>query len=286
MALMTGIGPFGHAPAGVFNRRLPREGLLYLEPSPRRIRGLLGDEVVVDSTRVALLFEHGRLPRYYFPEGDVRAGLLVPNGRTSRSSLKGETRHFDLRLGDRVVPDGAFSHPDPPAEAPPLAGLVAFYWKALDGWLEEDEPALGHARDPYHRVDAVASSRHVRVSLDGELVADSRRPTVIFETGMGPRWYLPHADVRAELLAGDAHTVCAYKGHASYWSVRTAAGLRENIAWTYLEPRRDALPVAGLVAFFDEHVDLEVGGVPQPRPQTLWSAPRWWETIDRFEARL
>jgi uncharacterized protein (DUF427 family) len=185
MALMTGLGPFGHTPAGVFNRQLPRKGLLYLEPSPRRIRGLLGDEVVVDSTHVKLLLEHGRLPGYYFPEADV------------------------------------------------LAGLVAFYWKALDSWLEEDEPAIGHARDPYHRVDAVPSSRHVRVSIDGEVLARSRRPTVIFETGMGPRWYLPRTDVRAELLPGDAHTVCAYKGQASYWA-----------------------------------------------------APRWWETIARFEARI
>ena len=119
MALMTGLGPFGHAPAGRFNRRLPGDGLLYLEPSPRRIRGLLGDEVVVDSTRVWLLLEHRRLPRYYFPEADIRRGLLVANGRSSRSELKGETRHFDLRLGDRVVADGAFSHPAPPPEAPP-----------------------------------------------------------------------------------------------------------------------------------------------------------------------
>ena len=127
MALMTGQGPFGHAPAGSFNRRLPGDGLLYLEPSPRRIRGLLGDEVVVDSTRVWLLLEHGRLPRYYFPEADIRPGLLVANGRSSRSQLKGETRHFELRLGDRVVADGAFTHPAPPPEAPPaLAGLVAF----------------------------------------------------------------------------------------------------------------------------------------------------------------
>jgi uncharacterized protein (DUF427 family) len=187
MAMMTGQGPFGNAPAGAFNRRLSGDGLLYLEPSPRRIRGLLGDEVVVDSTRVWLLLEHRRLPRYYFPEADIRRGLLVANGRSSRSQLKGETRHLDLRLGDRVVADGAFTHPAPPPEAPPaLAGLVAFYWKALDGWLEEDEPALGHARDPYHRVDAVPSSRHLRVTLDGVVLADSRRTTVIFETAMGP----------------------------------------------------------------------------------------------------
>jgi uncharacterized protein (DUF427 family) len=287
MALMTGLGPFGHTPAGEFNRRLAGAGLLYLEPSPRRIRGLLGGEVVVDSTRVWLLLEHGRLPRYYFPEADVRPGLLTANGRTTPSPTKGETRHLDLRLGDRVVADAAFTHPAPPPEAPPaLAGLVAFYWKALDGWLEEDEPALGHARDPYHRVDAVPSSRHVRVSLDGVVLADSRRTTVIFETAMAPRWYFPRDDVAVELLDGDARTVCAYKGQASYWSVRLPSGLHENIAWSYLEPRHDAAAVGGRVAFFEEHTDIEVDGRRQPRPRTPWAKPRWWETIGRMEARI
>jgi uncharacterized protein (DUF427 family) len=256
MAMMTGQGPFGHAPAGAFNR-----------------------------TRVWLLLEHGRLPRYYFLEADIRPGLLVADGRRSRSELKGETRHFDLRLGDRVVADGAFTHPAPPPEAPPaLAGLVAFYWKALDGWLEEDEPALGHARDPYHRVDP--SSRHVRASLDGVVLADSRRTTVIFETAMGPRWYFPREEIRVELLDGDAHTVCAYKGHATYWSVRLPSGLHRNIAWSYLAPRHDAQAVGGRVAFFDEHVDLEVDGRPQPRPRTPWAAPRWWERTAELEARI
>jgi uncharacterized protein (DUF427 family) len=287
MALMTGLGPFGHKPAGAFNRPLPRDGLLYLEPSPRRIRGLLGDEVVVDSTGVALLLEHARLPRYYFPADDIRPGLLAANGRVTRTKLKGETHHFDLRLGDRVVADGAFTHPSPPPEAPSaLAGLVAFYWKALDGWLEEDEPALGHARDPYHRVDAVRSSRHVRVSLEGEVLADSRRTTVIFESAMVPRWYFPREDVRVELLDGDAHSVCAYKGHATYWSVRLPSGLKENLAWSYLEPRHDAEAVGGRIAFFDEHVDLEVDGQAQPRPRTAWSAPRWWEQMARLEAQI
>jgi uncharacterized protein (DUF427 family) len=286
MALMTGRGPFGRAPAGAFNRDIPAEGLLYLEPSPRRIRGLLGDQVVVDSTRVSLLLEHGRPPRYYFPAADVRDGLLVDNGRRSDSPLKGETHHFDLRLGDRVVADGAFTHPAPPPEVPPaLARLVSFRWTALDGWLEEDEPALGNARDPYHRVDAVPSSRHVLVSLEGVVLAETRRATVIFETAILPRWYVPREDVRVELLAGDAHTVCAYKGHASYWSVRLPSGLKENIAWSYLEPRHDAVPVGGLVAFFDEHVDLEVDGQRQPRPQTPWAEPRWWETIGEAAAR-
>ena len=243
--------------------------------------------MVVDSTRVSLLLEHGRLPRYYVPEADVRPGLLVANRRTSRSELKGETRHFDLRLGDRVVPDGAFTHPAPPTEAPPaLAGLVAFYWKALDGWLEEDEPALGHARDPYHRVDAVPSSRHVRATLDGVVLADSRRTTAIFETAMGPALVLPPRGRPGRAAGRRRPHRLRLQGHATYWSVRLPSGLHENIAWTYREPRHDALAVGGRVAFFDEQVDLEVDGQPQPRSTTPWSIPRWWERTARLEAQL
>lgn len=279
MTLMIGLGPFGHAPAGAFNREIPREGLLYLEPFPRRIRGLLSGEVVVDSVDVRLLHEQGRLSRYYFPQADARAGMLVPNGRSASSAVLGEALLYDLRLGDRIVPDGAFTHADPPPGAEGLAGLVAVYWAALDGWLEEDEPAIGHARDPYHRVDALASSRLVRVSLDGELLAESRRSTVIFETGLMPRWYLPREDVRSELESGSARTVCAYKGHPDYWSVRTATGLHENIAWSYPEPLAGVAPIAGKVAFFDERVDSEVDGRPRERPWSPWSSPRWWEEI-------
>jgi uncharacterized protein (DUF427 family) len=126
----------------------------------------------------------------------------------------------------------------------------------------------------------------VRATLDGVVLADSRRTTAIFETAMGPRWYFPREDVRVELLDGDAHTMCAYKGHATYWSVRLPSGLHENIAWTYLEPRHDALAVGGRVAFFDEQVDLEVDGQAQPRPRSPWSAPRWWERTADMEARL
>jgi uncharacterized protein (DUF427 family) len=287
MSLTIGTGPFGHAPAGVFNAPLPREGLLYFESSPRRVRGLLADETVVDSRRVRVLHEHGRLPRYYFPQDDVRTDLLERSGRTTDSPGKGTAVHLRLRAAGRTVEDAAWTYPEPPPGAPPLAGHVAFFWEALDEWLEEDEPVLAHARDPYHRVDALPTSRHVRASLGGETIADSARTTVIFETGLVPRWYFPREDVGAELVASHLQTACAYKGQARYWSVRTRDGaLHENVAWTYDEPRRDAAPVAGLVAFFDEHVDLEVDGDRLQRPDSPWARPGWWADAARLEERL
>jgi uncharacterized protein (DUF427 family) len=145
----------------------------------------------------------------------------------------------------------------------------------MDEWLEEDEPAIGHARDPYHRVDVLDSSRHVKVSINGELVAETRRPKALFETGLPTRWYIPAEDVRSELLE-DSHkqTVCAYKGFASYRSVRVDGELEEDVVWLYHEPRREVEPIRDLLAFFNERVDLEVDGDLQERPVTQWSPGR------------
>ena len=263
MSLTYGSGPFGQHPAGRFNREIPTEGLLYLERSPKWIRARLGGETVVDSRSPRILHEHARLPVFYFPEQDVRAELR-PSGRSEQDPVKGEQTFLTLELGGRVVDDAAWAFPGEPL----LEGLVAFRWDAMDDWLEEDEPLHGHARDPYSRIDVRETTRHVRVSLHGELVAESRRAKVLFEAGLPPRWYLPREDVRMELLEdSDKQTTCAYKGFASYWSV----GEEDDVAWTYLDPLHDAQPVQGMVAFFNERVDLEVDGEPQKRPQTQWS---------------
>lgn len=286
MSLMIGTGPFGHAPAGVFNTDMPREGLLYFEPSPRRMRGVSGGETVVDSRRVHLLHEHGHLPRCYFPRADVRMDLLERTGHTTHCPPKGDAVYWTLRAGGKVVENAAWSYPDPPAGAPPLHDYIAFYWAAMDGWLEEDEPVVGHVRDPYHRVDVLSTSRHVRVSLAATALADSRRTRVIFETGLPPRWYFPREDVLVDLVPTDLTTTCAYKGHAGYWSVSAGGQLRENVAWTYREPRHDAATVAGHVAFFNERTEIEVDGEPQPTPRSLWSDPGWWRHVGDFEAQI
>ena len=236
MSLTMGTGPFGHRPAGRFNREIDPEGLFYLEDSPKWIRARRDGETVVDSRRARLLHEHARLPVFWFPREDVRTDLLGAGVRTS--------------------------------DDPMLGGLVSVQWDAVDEWLEEEEPLLGHPRDPYSRIDVRETSRHVRVSIDGETVAESRRAKVLFEAGLPPRWYFPREDVRTDLLEdSDRQTTCAYKGFASYWS----AGEEDDIAWTYLDPLHDALAVKGMIAFFNERVDLEVDGELTERPRTQWS---------------
>ena len=236
MSLTHGSGPFGDRPAGRFNRDIDPEGLFYLEESPKWIRARLDGETVVDSRNPRLLHEHDRLPVFWFPRDEVRMDLVGELARTS--------------------------------DEPLLEGLVSFDWGAMDEWLEEDERLVGHARDPYSRIDVRDTSRHVKVSIDGETVAESRRTKVLFEAGLPPRWYFPREDVRMELLENsDKQTTCAYKGFASYWSV----GDQDDVAWTYLDPLHDALPVKGLIAFFNERVDLEVDGEKADRPHTQWS---------------
>jgi uncharacterized protein (DUF427 family) len=286
MALTMGSGPFGHAPAGVFNTDVRREGLLYFEDSPRRIRGVLAGETVVDSRRVKIMHEHGHLPRAYFPRADVRTDLLQRSEHTTHAPGKGDAVYWTLRVNDRTVPNAAWSYPDPPPGAPPLGGYLAFFIAAMDSWLEEDEPMIGHIRDPYHRVDVVNTSRHVRVSLAGTVLAESARTRAIFETGLPTRWYFPPEDVRAALIGSDLQTVCSYKGHADYRSVRVGDEVHENVAWTYAQPRHDAAAVAGYVAFFNERVDIVVDGEPQPSPRSPWSVPGWWKSMADFTAQM
>lgn len=275
MSLTLGPGPLGNQPAGIYNREPPaREGLLYLEPSPRRIRGQAGDELVVDSRHPRLLYEHGRLPIYMFPPEEVRTELLAPSDRRTASANKGPARWWNLRLSERLVESAAWEYPAAPSDAPPLEGLIAFRWDALDTWFEEDEPAIVHARDPYHRVDALDTARRVRISLDGELLAETDHGKVIFETSLPPRWYLPREDVRVELIPSETQTGCAYKGFASYFSLRIGDRLEEDLAWTYGEPRREVAPIAGMLSFFNERVDVELDGELQTRPLTPWS-PNW-----------
>ena len=219
---MTGTGPFGLHPAGEFNFEPPAPGrALYLDPSPKRIRVVVADEVVADSRGAMLLHEGGNQPVYYFPPGDVRRELLEPSDSTTHCPKKGDASYHSIRVGERIVNDAAWCYRDPIAGAPPIGGLIAFYWDRVDHWLEEEEEVFFHPRDPYHRIDILPSSRQVRILRKGTLLAESVRAMALFETGLPPRWYLPREDIVAELRPSEHTTGCPYKGTASYFSARS-----------------------------------------------------------------
>ena len=274
MALTLGTGPFGEKSAGAFNFEVtaPREHVLYLEDSPRQVRAVFGGETVADSTRVKLLHETGHLPVYYFPQGDVRMDLLVLTDHSTHCPFKGDASYWSVRAEDRVAENAVWGYPEPLESCPPIAGYLAFYWGAMDAWFEEDEEVFVHPRDPYHRVDVLESSRHVRVSVNGEVVAETRRPKVLFETALPPRYYIPPEDVRTDLLVPtETETGCPYKGFASYWAVEAGGERVEDLVWGYPRPIPGAEKIGDHLCFFDERVDVEVDGEARERPDTEWS---------------
>lgn len=244
---------------------------LPVEPSPRWVRVKFGGEIIVDSKQVLLLCQYGpgRLPTYYFPQADVRMDVLTPS---SREDQNGEVAHWTVKVGDQVAESAAWTYLEPPTELADLKGHLSFEWDKMDAWYEEEEEVFVHARDPHKRVDVLSSSRHVRVVIDGETVAETRRPYLLFETMLPTRYYLPREDVRMDLLEPtDLTTRCPYKGIASYWSVKMGDHVSKNVVWSYPDPIPENPKIKDLMCFFNERVDLYVEGELQTRPQTPWS---------------
>jgi uncharacterized protein (DUF427 family) len=270
MAMTVGTGPFGHSPNGVWNRETPElKGLIYFEDFPRRVRVEFAGETIVDSRHAKLLHEHGLLPILYFPAEEVRTDLFRPSDKSTTCPWKGDASYWSVDVAGRSADDAVWEYREPLPESPPLKGYFGFYWNKMDRWLEEDEEMVGHVRDPYHRVDVLESSRHVKVSLDGVPLAETKRPKALYETGLPSRWYIPPEDVHLDLLVpSDTKTTCAYKGHASTLSVKLNGEVKKDLVWTYAEPRRDAERIRGHLCFYNEFVDIEVDGEPQPRPMS------------------
>jgi len=241
-----------------------------IEHGAKRVRTYFNGQVVADTTRPVLVWEVPYFPTYYIPLEDVRSGLLKQTGRTAHSPSLGEGELYTVKVGDRAAEDAALRYRQPPI--PELRDLVRFEWAAMDSWFEEDEEVYTHPRDPHTRVDILASSRHVRVEVDGVTVAESARPTVLFETGLPPRFYLPKTDVRLDLLE-PTNTVshCPYKGKAQYWSVHAGDTVHNDLAWSYRTPLHESQKIEGLIAFYNEKVNLYVDGVLQKRPRTKFS---------------
>ena len=246
---------------------------VWVEPSPKWVRVLAGGETIVDTKRALLLRETGHTPVYYLPMDDVRMEFLEPTDRSSHCPYKGDATYWTLKVGDKVEENAVWSYPVPlDAEAPDLSGHVAFYWNKFDAWYEENEQVYVHARDPYKRIDILPSTRHVSVAINGETVADTHAPTLLFETGLPVRYYIPVLDVRQDLLTPtEKQTACPYKGQAAYYSVRGGGELLDDVAWYYRYPIAEAHGIAGMVAFFNELTDITVDGELQERPKTKWS---------------
>jgi uncharacterized protein (DUF427 family) len=279
---------------GVRMRDLVGRQLAHLryEPTAPRVRAEVGGAVVVDSERAVLVWEPRRVvPTYAVPVADVH-GELAP-APTVTPAASADPVGFavpdvtSLRVLDPRIPFDVHTTDGEPVEVrvvgaarglpgfrpgdPALAGYVVLDFAGPDRWLEEDDEVAGHPRDPFHRVDIHASSRHVQVSLDGHVLAETFHPTLVFETLLPVRYYVPSDDVTADLRPSGTRTWCPYKGEASYWSVAVGDRVVPDLVWSYRVPLAEAGELGGCLAFFDERLDLVVDGVPRERPVTPWS---------------
>ena len=234
-------------------------GRVRVEQGSKRIRAYLGGELVADTTRPLLVWEKPYYPTYYFPVADVRTDLLSEDGGIAHSPSRGDARIFTVRAGGQERSGAVLLYEQSPFDE--LHETIRLDWSAMDAWFEEDEEVFTHPRDPYTRVDILPSSRHVRVEVDGVTVAESTKPTLLFETGLPVRYYLPKTDVRMDLLARSATSShCPYKGQADYWSLSLGETLVQDVAWSYRTPLPESQKIAGLVCFYPEKVDLYVDG--------------------------
>ena len=188
--------------------------------------------------------------------------LLDPSVPFAVHTAEGEPRTVSTPAGNGQ----AFRLSDPD-----LAGYVVLDFDAFD-WWEEDEPIVGHPRDPFHRIDVRRSSRRIRIEHHGVVLAETDRAHLLFE-GTFPlaRYYLPRQDVQVELRPGTLQTTCAYKGHATHYSVQVGDEELPNIAWSYQDPLDDATGVRGLISFYQERLDVVLDGTRVERVRTPWS---------------
>lgn len=256
MTLTLGTGPLGADAPDTANYRLdgPQHKLLFTA-FPRRIRGTLAGQTIVDSERAMLLHESNIFPVLYFPADDVSTDLLTKTDLSTHCPFKGDASYWTVSVGDTVADSAAWGYETPIESASWLQGYVAIEWNRMDHWFDEDDEIFGHIRDPYHRVDARPTSRHYQVHIDGQLVADTANAFVISETGGDNRIYIPPADVRTEQLTeSETATHCPHKGDTVYWHHPETDS--HDVAWSYPAPLEEATRVAGHFAFDGPNVEL------------------------------
>jgi uncharacterized protein (DUF427 family) len=258
MGLAWQQGPLAPHPIGRLLSPDPLpERLLFAEPLRRRMRVRFGGQWIADSENVVLLHEPGRYPVAYFPRDDIAVTALEPSEHTSEHRDLGAIRWYVVSAGDQNAARGAWEHVDVPHYAGELADHVAFAWRAMDAFYEEDERIVGHAADAYHRIDIRRTSRRLAARSGDTIIADTSRPLVLYESGFAPRWYVPREDVvEPELGANATETFCPYKGICSYYDV---AGVR-RAAWSYRDAYVEVQRISGFVSFEPDKLEVELDG--------------------------
>jgi uncharacterized protein (DUF427 family) len=183
--------------------------------------------------------------------------VLEPGEHTTRHQDLGATAWYTVSAGAQRKPRAAWQHTELPGYAGELKGRVAFAWRAMDAFYEEDERIFGHAADAYHRIDIRQTSRHLLVRDGDRVIADTRRPLALYESGFAPRWYVPRDDVdQTALTAAEGQTFCPYKGLCSYWDIGDA----RRAAWSYDDAWTDVSRISGLISFEPDKIEVHLDG--------------------------
>ena len=259
MGLSWQQGPLSPGAIGRFllPEPLPQR-LLYVEPLRRRLRVRFGREWIADSEHVLLLFEPGRYPVAYFSQTDISPKVLERSEHTTHHPDLGLTEWYTIKAGGQHATRAAWQHVDLPSYAGVLRERIAFAWRAMDAFYEEDERILGHAADNYHRIDIRQSSRNLVVRHQDRVIADTKRPLVLYESGFAPRWYVLRADIDESALTFVEHqTFCPYKGLCGYYDIGDA----RLAAWSYREAYSEVGRISGLVSFEPDIVSVQLDGV-------------------------
>jgi uncharacterized protein (DUF427 family) len=260
MSLTLGSGPLGGRPADSnYTIESPPHKILF-EPDGRRMRAFVGETVVLDSTRSCLLHETGILPVVYAPLEDFDLEVLTRTDTSTHCPFKGDASYWTLQVGDDVREDAVWAYDEPVEQASWLRGYAALAHDRADMWMVENEQQTGHLRDPYHRVDVHQSSRPVRVSVGDDVIAESTRPVLLFETSLPVRAYIPRGDVVPGHMAPSSTTSrCPYKGDATHWHVHAGGDRFPDAAWSYELPIAEAMKIAGHVCIAAEGISVELG---------------------------
>jgi uncharacterized protein (DUF427 family) len=261
MGLAWQQGPLATGSVGHFLTEQPLPSrLLYAEPLRRRMRVRFADRWIADSEDVILFHEPGRYPVAYFPRGDIEPGILIPEDRVTQHRDLGETKWFTVKVPERPEKEAdhsAWQHTGLPPHASVLDGRLAFAWRSMDAFYEEDERIVGHAADAYHRIDIRSTSRHLVVRDGEQVIADTQHPLALYESGFAPRWYVPREDIdESALKPVDGQSFCPYKGLASYYDI----GNHKRAAWSYVTAWTEVGRVSNLVSFEPDKIDVYLDG--------------------------
>ncbi len=115
--------------------------------------------------------------------------------------------------------------------------------------------------------------QHLRVTFNGETVAETIRASRLLETSHPPTYYIPHADVALRLLRPNARrSWCEYKGEALYWDLHAGSRTSIDAAWSYSSPTAPYSILRDHIAFYAHRVDdcFVDGERVQPQPGSFY----------------